>query len=230
VDSTVFGIGQGQIRETGPVCPPEDPLIREEEAPLNITLHQFLQIHEGSTRSGVTVNGLSSFSYEYTIYLTNLFIDFEITLGSLDLSAVYNATGYLDMAPISQSCFPSGNFTGDGQASLSLENLKVSGYSYISVNLDTSHISVSTFQLYELSFGGLMADFGPNYTIGGSPVDWDEFNGNVKSCFEAEMDGDSNNAVVLIIKIGRAVNEVVQDYTLDEFLDVIGGDPADCEE
>ncbi|OXA39759.1 uncharacterized protein LOC110861056 [Folsomia candida] len=217
-----------QTRETGPPCPLPAEYIGT-EGPLNITLHPILEIHQGGTRGVSTINGLDTFAYEYTINLIALTAEFTITVGSLSLDTLYTATGYLDARPFSQGCIPSGNFTGGANgpapATATVVGLRAVGTATIFINLITDRISLRLLAVSSFSFTTITANLSDDYVIGGSPIDWPAFNAGLKACVDSEF--ASNNAAV-VEKIRLAVNEKIADYTLQDFLDLIGGGGSTC--
>lgn len=172
-----------------------------------------------------TINGLSTFQYEYTINLIQLTAEFTITLTTFDLTSTYTAEGYVDARPLSQSCIPSGNFTGTGPVAITAAGLVVSGSATIFVNLITDRISIRLLSIPNLVFDSLTADLGPEFIIGGAPVDWAQFSSNIKSCVDTEFPANRDDVVE---KFRLAINELIADFTLQDFLDLIGGGDSTC--
>ncbi|OXA56718.1 uncharacterized protein LOC110847289 [Folsomia candida] len=214
-----------QTRETGPPCPIADPLIDEPSDQLNFTLNPIAQIIVGGSHGLTTINGLSTFQYEYTINLIQLTAEFTITLTTFDLTSTYTAEGYVDARPLSQSCIPSGNFTGTGPVAITAAGLVVSGSATIFVNLITDRISIRLLSIPNLVFDSLTADLGPEFIIGGAPVDWAQFSSNIKSCVDTEFPANRDDVVE---KFRLAINELIADFTLQDFLDLIGGGDSTC--
>lgn len=215
-------------RAEGPACPPEDPLDRPDEGPLNVTFHPIAQIDMGGVRSDVMVIGLSTFGYTYEINLIALTATFSIRVANIDLTSGYTATGYLDARPFSQSCIPSGNFSGSGTALVTAAGVNAAGSATLFVNLITDKVSIRLLAVDSFSFTSLTVDLGEEYMIGGSPVDWPMFNSGLKACVDSEF-AANNAAIVEKIRVG--VNEKIGVLSLEEFLDLLigGGGDGGCE-
>jgi len=212
-------------RAEGPACPAEDPLIRLEVGPLNITLNPIAQIDQGGERSDVNVVGLSTFGYTYEINLIALTATFQIRVANLNLRSEYVATGYLDARPFSQGCIPSGNFTGAGTALVTASGINAEGSATLFVNLIDNKLSVRLLSVSAFSFTTLTVDLGPDYMIGGETVNWPQFNAGLKACVDSEF--AANNAAI-VEKIRLTVNGAIADLTLQDFLDLIGGGDGEC--
>jgi hypothetical protein len=215
-------------RAEGPACPPEDPLDRPEEGPLNITFHPIAQIDQGGMRQEVMVTGLSTFGYTYDINLIQLTATFSIRVANIDLSSGYTATGYLDARPFTQACIPSGNFTGSGTALVTAAGVMASGSATLFVNLISDKVSIRLLAVDSFSFTSLTVNLGEEYMIGGSPVDWAAFNAGLKACVDTQF--AANNAEV-VEKIRVGVNEKIGVLSLQEFLDLLvgGGGDGGCD-
>jgi len=207
-------------RAEGPACPPEDPLIRVEAGPLNISFHPIAQIDEGGVRSDVNVVGLSTFGYTYEINLIALTATFSIRVANINLRSEYIATGYLDARPFTQSCIPSGNFTGAGTALVTAGGVAAAGSATLFVNLATGTVSIRLLAVDSFSFTSLTVDLGEEYMIDGSPIDWPTFNAGLKACVDTQF--AANNAEI-VEKIRVGVNLKISVLTLEEFLELIGG-------
>lgn len=215
-------------RAEGPACPPEDPLVRVEAGPLNISFHPIAQIDEGGVRMDVNVVGLSTFGYTYEINLIALTATFSIRVADIDLTSGYTAAGYLDARPFTQTCIPSGNFTGSGTALVKAAGVTATGSATLFVNLATGTVSVRLLAVSAFSFNTLTVDLGEEYMIGGSTVDWPAFNAGLKACVDTQF-AANNEEIVEKIRVG--VNMKIAHLTLEEFLDLIigGGGDGGCE-
>lgn len=169
---------------------------------------------------------MSGLSYEYTIILITLTLDFHLTLPSVHLSGEYDATGYLDARPFSQACVPSGNYSGNGSAFLDASQVELDIRVVLFANLITNKLSIRTLTINTLSFGGdVSMSFGPNWLIGGSPVEWESWSAGLKACFDAEF---AANKAAITEKIRLAGNGWIGQYTIDELLELIGGGGGPC--
>jgi hypothetical protein len=225
VATAVVGSSIRETLETGPACPPADPL-NSPAGPLNVTLHPILNIDQGSTRGDLVATGLSGLSYDYTIIIITLTLNFHLTLPSAHITNDFTVTGYLDARPFSQGCIPSGNFTGSGAATIHASTLDVNIRAVLFANLITNKLSIRTLEIRNISFGSdIMISFGPDLIIGGSPVDWDAVSAGLKTCFDAEF---AANKAAITEKIRQAGNVVIGNYTIDELLELIGGGGGTC--
>lgn len=165
-------------------------------------------------------------SYDYTIIIITLTLNFHLTLPSAHITTDFVVTGYLDARPFSSGCIPSGNFTGSGASTVHASALDVNIRAVLFANLITNKLSIRTLEIRNISFGSdIMLSFGPDLLIGGSPVDWDAVSAGLKTCFDAEF---AANKAAITEKIRLAGNVVIGKYTIDELLELIGGGGGTC--
>lgn len=146
--------------------------------------------------------------------------------GNLYLESNYDAGGYLDFHPFSNSCLPSGNFTGAGLASLSVRNLSWNIIMTFDFDLNADEVTIRNFTIFEISFDRIFLDLGQNFRINGSPVDWEAFNVNFHSCFHTQVDLYRRE---IETKLMTALNQGYARFSLvDIYLFLFSGDCPHC--
>jgi hypothetical protein len=204
----------------------EDPQIVP-AGPMNISLHPIIAMNEGSHHQGLVAAGLSRLETDINIIIITLTATFKVTAPDIDVDITEGvADGYMDTRPF--TCIPVGNYTGTGNAMIRVRNLRVEGSATLFINLIGNRVNVRLLNINVASWSDLCLNFGPGFTIGGSPVDWDDLCANLKTRFDAEF---ANTALKnqLVERIRVAANVIVGQYTLEELLDLInqpGPDPC----
>jgi len=173
---------------------------------------------------GLVAAGLSGLVADIAIIIITLRLNFKVELPSVDLVITEGAaTGFMDTRPF--TALPVGNFTSSanpGNGMVRVRNLQIEGGANLFINLIGNKVQIRVLEVAVFSFGDLCLDMGPNFTIGGSPVDWVDFCANFKSRFEVEY-ANMQLRNALIEKVRVAGNILVGEYTLDELIDLIGG-------
>jgi hypothetical protein len=169
---------------------------------------------------------LATLKYHVTINAILLNATFHVHLGLLDLTTDYDCEGWLDARPFRHETVPSGNFSGFGPARVTATNVILSGSAKLFVNLIGNKVSVRKIIVTELTFDSLTVNLGVDFVIGGSHVDWEEWNENFKGNFREDFDGPHHEGI--LERIRATANVIVGRYTLGELIDLIGdGDGGD---
>jgi len=210
---------QQDVLAEGPACPIEDPLIRDSVA-INVTVDPIVKLEEGSIITNLNAVGLSTLRYKIDLNALLLTATFEVTIPSVDGSADFTASGYVDARPFSQSTIPSGNLTGGGLGKLRATNVVLKGRASLFINIIGNKVQISNLNLETVSFDTINIDLSSTLIIGGSPVDWEQLSSTLKANFDKEL-ADNKNAITE--KIRGAANGIVGKYTLAELIDLIGG-------
>jgi len=221
---------QQEVHAEGPRCPIDDPA-HVEHAAINITVNPIIELLVGSEINNLVAEGLSTLWYSVDINALLLTATFEVKIPKVTGNATFSASGYLDARPFRQETIPSGNLTGSGFGQLSATDVYLKGSGSIFINL-RGKVQLSRLVLAEVSFSSLSIDLGTTFTIGGGVVDWAELNRNIKANFDRDLN-DNKNAIQ--DKIRGAANGILEQFTLQELIDLIGGgggggDPEPCPE
>jgi len=210
--------------EEGPACPIADPL-DVEAGPIELNLPPLVVIAEGSVQDGGIATGLSTLWYKYTINLLTLKIDFEVTIERACISGDrYSATGSIDATPFRQETIPSGPFSGTGSYQACVENFRIVGSATLLVNLISNRLTIRLLTIPTFTFSSLSVNLA-GFTAGGELINWATWNANIKQNFDQDLE---QFRAQIVEKVRLSANEVMKQYTLQEFLDLIGsGNPPE---
>ncbi|OXA39712.1 putative chitinase 3 [Folsomia candida] len=153
----------------------------------------------GSMLDGGYMTGFSTMNWQCVVTSITLTPTFRLRVPNFYLEMAYSEmSGYFDFRPFTQGCLPSGNFT----------------WQYGTAYFET------------LTFDSLFINLGPDFVIGGNPVDWDAFNENINTCFATEL---AAYKAPIEEKLRTALNLVISQFTIDEVIDIVtGGDCPIC--
>jgi hypothetical protein len=207
--------------------PTPDPNTLEPDT-FNLTLPPLFELKEGNQHLGGDMAGHSGATIDIGIIIITLALTFNVHVPALDvnLRTVTGPGGYIDARPFTS--FPGGNFTASGaNAMVRLRNLRVRGNAQLFINIIGNRVNVRTLNVIEFSFDDICLDLGDTI-IGENPVDWADFCANFKARFTAEW-ANVTLRNQLIERIRVTANGFVDDYTLDELLELINPTPnPDC--
>ncbi|CAL8114749.1 unnamed protein product [Orchesella dallaii] len=209
----------------GPACPVDDPLISFRPQLFNVTLDPVLEINEGSVYGNLMVLGLSTYGYNF--YLdTNLFnLDFNITVDELSAMSSYNASGYLDLRPLSEETVPHGNFTGNGFAHFRLNDVVVTGNGLMFIDIIRNQATFQMLNISSIDFTSIAVDLGETFVIDGKVIDWIAWSANFKSNFDYDFEVNKSSVNELFY---LGLNTILKQYTLVDMLEFINGE-VECE-
>jgi hypothetical protein len=151
------------------------------------------------------VDGLSTLKLKATIKVQEAKAEFELSIGHMDHSGTYKADGHLDLSPIPAETVQSGDFSGEGQAKINIENLSVKGSGTIGLAAEGG-FELATLAFSELKFDKLNLDL-ENYEIAGNKVDWAKFNGANKENWDKEW---ATHGAALVERIRVAINDLIK--------------------
>ncbi|CAL8114751.1 unnamed protein product [Orchesella dallaii] len=171
------------------------------------------------------VLGLSTYGYNF--YLdTNLFnLDFNITVDELSAMSSYNASGYLDLRPLSEETVPHGNFTGNGFAHFRLNDVVVTGNGLMFIDIIRNQATFQMLNISSIDFTSIAVDLGETFVIDGKVIDWIAWSANFKSNFDYDFEVNKSSVNELFY---LGLNTILKQYTLVDMLEFINGE-VECE-
>lgn len=163
------------------------------------------------------IEGLSTLHYKVDQVGLLLAYYFNVSIANvIGTAGDYFASGYIDARPFSQETIPSGNFTGSGAGSFSATNVKLNGGVTFFVSIDNK-VGLYRLGLDVVSFDSLTVDLGPDFTIAGSPVDWDALSAGIKENFDSQFAANKEEIVERIRKALSTFLKVSEDVIIRSY-------------
>ncbi|OXA54513.1 uncharacterized protein LOC110850360 [Folsomia candida] len=187
--------------------------------PLNVTFNPILKLDEWSRIEELLVVGMSSIARTCLLNAITLTMSFHTVVPSILLTTEFDISGYVDLRPL--EFLPSGNFTGEGFAEISLSNLEYTINGTLFINIIGNRPMIRTLSVASVSFTNFYIDLGPDFLIAGTPVDWVELSANSKTRFDQEW---PMHRVQFTEKIRTGINELLVPYTLDDLIEFLFGE------
>lgn len=156
--------------------------------------------------SNLNAVGLSTLRYKIDLNALLLTATFEVTIPSVDGTADFTASGYVDARPFRPETIPSGNITGGGLGKVKATNVVLKGRASLFINIIGNKVQISNLNLETVSFDTVNIDLSSTLIIGGSPVNWEQLSSNLKANFDKDL-ADNKNAITE--KIRGAANAIV---------------------
>jgi len=201
----------------------EDPKVLLPDT-MNLTLPPSFELFEGNHHLGGDMAGHSGATVDIGIIIITLALTFNVHVPTLDahVISVNGPGGYTDFTPFTS--IPSGNFTTTGaDAIIRIRNLRLRGNAQLFINIIGNKVNVRTLNVIEFSFDEFCLDMG-NMPIGGNIVDWADFCANFKARFTAQW-LNSTLRTQFVERLRVTANGFVDDYTLEELIDLITPKP-----
>ncbi|OXA39716.1 uncharacterized protein LOC110861104 [Folsomia candida] len=181
--------------------------------PLNLTFHPIVQLDEGSEYSNLYTHGVSTLELDCRFPIPAGTGQITRRAGDYHFQGDYDIQGYLDLNPFSSSCLPSGNFSGTGVVTFSVENLYWLVGTTQFTDIISGRVSIRTLTIHEISFDRIYRDLGPNFRINGNPVNWEVFNANLHACFHTQLNQYRGE---IETKLMSALNDRYERFTIIE--------------